>query len=103
MQTFTIVDPRTLDGDPYEVAEHAARQAQAVARLLSQTVESARIMARNAEMERELARGDDPAPVEWEDGPYGRRFEEVKSAAEAAAKALDMLARASGFNPKKAT
>lgn len=100
-QSFTIADPRTFDGNPYEVAERAVRQAEAVAKLLSETVESAKIMARNAEMERELTRGEDPLPVEWENGPHGRKFDEVGSAAAAAQKALKMLAQSAGFDPKR--
>lgn len=99
-QQFTVADPRSFDGDPYEVAARAAAQAAAVARILAQTVESARVMARNAEMERELSRGDDPKPVKWDEGPHGRRFDEVQSAAEAAEKALQILGKAAGFDPK---
>lgn len=99
-QTFTIADPRTFEGDPYEVAERAARQAGALARLLGQTIDSARIMARNAQMERDLAlTGECDAPG-YDESAEGRRFADVRKLATDAEKNLAVLARAARFNPK---
>lgn len=54
INTFTVVDARTLDGNPYEVAEAAAVQASALLELSLEYVDIARRMGRNAHDEREL-------------------------------------------------
>lgn len=57
-------------------------------------------MARNAQMERDLAQGGVPDPGAWEATLEGRKFAEVREAAGAAASSLRILAIAAGFNPK---
>lgn len=101
-KTFTVVDPRTFDGDPFEVAERAAKQAEAVARVLVGTVETAHIMARNAEMERNLIADGDAKAAEWASAPLGRRFAGAIEDARTIEKQLGALGKAAGFNPKKA-
>lgn len=100
-QTFSIADPRTFDGDPFEVADRAVAQAEGLAKLLERAIEDARVMARNAEMERELMRNDEPAPIRWEDGPHGKRFENIRDRAQASVRELGVLRKAAGFNPKR--
>lgn len=101
-KTFTVVDPRSFDGDPFEVAERAAKQAEAVARVLSGTIETANIMARNAQMERNLIDGDDAAASEWDESLHGKRFAAQAEAAREIEKQLGILGKGAGFNPKKA-
>lgn len=100
-QTFVIADPRHMDGDPFDVAERATKQAAAVARVLVQAATGAFVMARNAEMERQIMAGDDPDAVGFEETAQGRRFAAVKKAAEDAEQSLTLLAVAAGFNPKR--
>lgn len=100
IQTFTIADPRTFDGDPFEVAERAVRQSEAVARILTQTIDGSRLMARNAQLERELlATGECDAPA-YEQSAEGRRFTALKESIQEVERQLGILARAAGFNPK---
>lgn len=99
-KSFTIADPRTFEGDPYEVAERACRQAAALARLTGGAIDSARVMARNAQMERDLAAtGECDAPG-YDESPEGKRFAAAREAATALEKNLAVLARAARFNPK---
>lgn len=95
-----MTDPREYDGNPYEVAARAVSQAEAVARILASTIDSARIMARNAEMERELHRGEDPNAPAFDDSAQGRRFEAAAASATAIQKELRVLGQAAGYNPK---
>lgn len=100
-QTFTVADPRTFDGDPYEVAFRACHQASAIAGILVKSIEDANVMARNAEMERNLIDSDDPKAGDWDQSPQGRRFEELSVQVDNVRLALEALAKASSYNPKK--
>lgn len=100
-QTFVVADPREFDGDPFDVAERAVLQAGAVARVLKQALDGARLMARNAEMERQLMGGGDPDPLAFEQGAQGKRLRLLQEQAGAAEKQLTVLARAAGYNPKR--
>lgn len=97
-----MADPRYFDGDPYEVAERAVKQAAAVARILSDCLEGAELMARNAEMERNLVDSDDPKASEWETSPQGERFKSMAGQVTDMRNTLNILQRAVAFNPKKA-
>lgn len=97
-QSFVVTDPRTFDGDTFEVAERAVRQAHALAGVLRKAVEDAEIMARNAEMDRQ----PEPDAKAWPASPQGRQFANVKAAMEREEKRLALLVQAAGFNPKKA-
>lgn len=100
-KTFTIADPRTFDGDPFEVAERAALQAAGLARLLAQMVEGASLMARNAELERQLQASGECDPSEWEDHIQRKRMRAIQEAAEDAERTLNVLSRAAGYNPRR--
>lgn len=99
---FTVVDPRTFEGDPFEVADRAVAQAQAVARVLVGCTETASIMARNAEMERNLMASAEAGASEWDDSLYGKRWNALKEALRRVEKELGTLGKAAAFNPKKA-
>jgi hypothetical protein len=97
---FVITDPRTYDGNPYEVAERAVRQAEALAGILVETIELAALMARNAEMERDLVMtGECDAPG-WPDSAQGRRYTALGTVVGEVEKALGGLAKAAAFDPK---
>jgi len=100
VQTFTLVDPRSLDGDPFDVAERAVRQAEALTRLLAQSINGARLMARNAQLERELLQtGECDAPA-YDLSAEGRSFDALSDTVKEIERKLGVLARAAGFNPK---
>jgi hypothetical protein len=101
-QHFVITDPRDFDGDPFEVAERACRQAEAVAAILERCLNGANLMARNAEMERNLLESDDAKAAGWEDSLQGRHFATLIADAQLAQRRLQMLAKATAFNPRKA-
>ena len=98
---FVLIDPRTFDGDPFEVADRACKQADAIARLLAHAIEGANIMARNAEMERNLMEGDDAKATEWEDGAQGKRYATLIESVRLVEGQLKLLSKAASFNPKK--
>jgi hypothetical protein len=100
-RTFTVADPRTFDGDPFEVAERAVAQAAAVAGVLDQMLDAANKMARNAEMERAFIAHEEPQGSEWHNTPIGKRFEEVHQKAASIYKTLGYLKVAAGYNPRK--
>ena len=94
---FAVADPRTFDGDCYEVAERAVAQAEAIVALAAETVSDARIMARNAELERQ----PEPDAAAWEDGAEGRRWANVARLLLAVQNDLIVLRRVAGYNPKR--
>lgn len=97
-----VTDPGTFDGDPFEVAERAARQAQGLARLLAQTIDRAATMGRNSFMERNLQGiGGKPRADEWEDSPQGRKYGSAHHAAKQLERDLEVLSAATGYNPKR--
>lgn len=100
IKQFSIADARTFDGDPFDVADRAVRQAAAVAVILVEALDGAKLMARNAEMERQLQATGECSAEAWQEGPQGRRFATIQQNAEDAVKALTVLAQAAGYNPK---
>jgi hypothetical protein len=100
-QTFVVGDPRHFDGDPYEVAVRAIRQAAAVNEILLECLQGAVTMARNAEMERNLYHHDDPKAAEWGDSLQGRRLDALIEQTRDTMKQLRLLEQAAGFDPRK--
>lgn len=99
-KTFTIADPRTFDGDPFEVADRAAAQAEALASLLATSIHDAWVMARNAEMERQIIAGNDPDAAAFETGPHGKSFAAAEADVAKLVNKLSVLRKAAAFNPK---
>lgn len=102
-EQFAVTDPRTFDGDPFEVAARACRQAEAVARILAQVAEGAELMARNAEMERNLiaSGGEEAGASLWDGSPQARQFRKIIEEGREAEQRLKVLGKAAGFNPKR--
>jgi len=100
-KTFTVGDPRTFDGDPFDVAERACAQAAAIARILALCVESAGTMARNAEMSRQIEASGESRPQDWEDSAQSRKFSKLHKQAKEVEAGMEQLSAAAGFNPKK--
>jgi hypothetical protein len=97
--TFVVADPRTFEGDPFEVAGRAVDQAGALATLLEQAVEDAYVMARNAELERQAA-GEMDVSL-FESGPQGRKFQGIEDALRTSVRELKILRTAASFDPRK--
>ena len=100
IKQFSVADPRTFDGNPYEVAERAVAQAEAIGAIFAQSVDDAAVMARNAEMERQIVRDGEPDAQAFEDGPQGRKFKQTETEIKAINDRLVLLRRAAGFDPK---
>lgn len=100
---ITIKDPREFDGTPFEVAERAVKQAQALAAMLNQAVDAAERMARNAEMERDLYATGTCDATAWPGTPQGVRWDAVKTNVLSTEKMLGVLAAAAAFNPRNRT
>lgn len=68
---FMFVDAREFDGNPYEVAEQAIAMVDGILQIAEKAVEVADLMARNAEMERNLVLKKPAAGDEWPNTPQG--------------------------------
>lgn len=99
--TYEYTDPRTLDGTPFEVAEATFAQALAVSKLLEQALHDGFVMARVAEMERELQRGDEPDGANFEHTALGIRIHELETRADDMCASIRAVARAASYNPSK--
>lgn len=99
---ITIQDPREFDGDPYQVAQRAIRQLHALVALSAEILEPTDLMARNAELERQLAFGNElgDAGKEWPESPQGRNLADVREMLGMAEARLTLLEQAVAFNPK---
>lgn len=100
IRTIAIVDARSLDGSPYEVAEQAVAQALALTQLATEHTEIAQKMGRNAEDERNLVLTGEVGATEYEATPQGKGFAAAASGLEQAAQRLVSLRKAVAFNPK---
>lgn len=98
---IAVADPRTFDGDPFEVAARASQQAESLAKLLAHTIEGATLMARNAEMERNLQAGDEPGAAGWDGSAQGKKFARAVLQARDLELTLRALSIAAGYNPRK--
>lgn len=96
---LAVIDPRTLDGDPFTVAQKAAEQAAALAKIAAEQIGLAHLMARNSHMERELQDGPID-PNGWENGPYEPKWSAAEADVRAVSQTLVVLGRAAGFDPK---
>lgn len=100
--TIVYTDPHYFDGDPYEVAEKAVRQAGKLSLLLDRALKDADNLARNAALERCK---DEPEMVavaaEWEESPYARQFAWSRSEVQKIVRRLGVLSKAVSYNPKK--
>lgn len=97
---ITLTDPRDFDGNPYEVADRAVAQVEEAVRRLAPALAAARLMARNADMERNMATGKPPAGSAYNDGPQGRMFDRIEDGLSSAYKSLGALRAAVAYDPK---
>lgn len=100
MRHFTVADPRTFDGNVFEVAERAVQQASSLAVLLSTAIADAEKMACNAQMTRDLEATNECDAAGFADSAQGRAFAAALSDAAGVQRRLDVLTQAAGYNPK---
>lgn len=97
---FTVLDPRSFDGNCFDVSERAVGQTKALLQLTLDSLDGARLFARNAELERQLYRKEDPDAVGWLDTAEGKRWERLEATLRQAADELSVLQRVAAFNPR---
>jgi hypothetical protein len=95
-----VTDPRSYDGNPYDVAQRAAAQAEGLLNITRGSVEDATVMARNAEMERQCIDGGAPDANAWEASAAGRKWAALAQTLWQARNDLVALGRAAAFDPK---
>lgn len=101
---LVIADPRSYDGDPYQVAERAVQQLRGIVLTFQEVLDPTRLMARNAELERLLATKTEQDELRekahaWDEGPQGRQFQELSDQIAGIDKKLAVLERAVAYNP----
>lgn len=102
VRNITIQDPREFDGDPYQVASRAIQQMSGLVAVTLEVWEPTNLMARNAELERQLALGNNlvnPA-AEWPESPQGSRLRYAHEELHKVLLTLRTLERAVAYNPK---
>lgn len=99
-QTFAIADPRTFDGDPFEVAERAVAQLAGLAALIDREIPATLLMVRNAEMERNLIATDEADAAGFDESLQGQRWQEARDRLLGFRNDLAILRRVAAFNPK---
>lgn len=103
---ITITDPREFEGDPYQVAESAIRQATALLDIASTQLDKVDLMVRNAALQREIDLGNaTPEHLRevaqgWPESPQGSKLRIAQQELRDAGKHLSILARAAAYNPK---
>lgn len=100
-QRFVVADPRTFEGDPFEVAERSFAQSEAIAGILKKSIADARVMARNAEMTRQLDKTGETDAADFEDMVLAKQIDAMRAAVEKVEKSLKLLGKAASFDPKK--
>jgi hypothetical protein len=100
IQRFTVVDPRAMDGNPYEVGARGIAQLRGILRIAELSLPAVELMARNAELERQMVDGDEPDAISWPASPQGRKFERIKLDLARMSTELSVLERAAGYDPK---
>lgn len=100
-QTTTYTDPRFFDGDPFEVAFKAVRQAEEAVELSQRALDAAEVMARNAELERQLYVSDECDASTWPTSAQGRQYAIIRERVEKNRRILALLRQAAAFNPRK--
>lgn len=98
--TITYTDPRYFEGDPFEVADKAVAQAVAAAELSQRALADAEVMARNAELERQLYASGECDADTWPVGPQGRQYDALSKLLGELQSRLGLLRRAAAFNPR---
>lgn len=97
---FTIVDPRQVDGTPFHAAGVAAAQVGGLVILAQQALPHAKMLVRNAELERQCQRDEKLDAAGWEDSAEGRQWQGVEDALVALEKRIRALQQAAAYDPK---
>lgn len=99
-QTYQYIDPRRLEGSPFEVAAAAFEQAANVGDLLETALDDAYVFARNAEMERQIMAGNEPDGLGFDTTVLGKRLAALRHVIAQTLNSMDAVAKAAVFDPK---
>jgi hypothetical protein len=97
---FVVTDPRTFDGNPFEVANRAIAQISALVKIAAEAAADAEVMALNASMERDCQADKEPDAVGWPESPQGRRWAEIQTSLVEISKTLVFLGLAASYDPR---
>lgn len=97
---FEYIDPRTIDGTPFEVAAAAADQTGQVLAVACTAINDTFVIARVAEMERECQEGHDPDGEAFHDSPVGQRLLKLEDTLHAVRRSLKGIAIAASHDPR---
>ena len=97
---FTVADPRTFDGNPYEAGARALAQLRGIVRLAELSLPATEIMARNAELERQMVDGGDPDASSWPTSAQGNKFKRIAEHLAGISQQLSVLERAASYDPR---
>lgn len=105
--TITISDPRQFDGDPYQVAERAIQQLQALLEATEAMIDPTNLMLRNAELERQMAlgvQGDElrEKAQAWPENVQAKRLADLFNTLESQRVRLEYTRKAAKYDPKAA-
>lgn len=99
--SFVVVEPESFEGTPYEVAERALQQVDALVCLASTTLVQSERMVLNAQLSRNLYETPDDARAnEWDSSVQRRKLDAISAQLDEAHKQLSLLARAAGYDPQ---
>lgn len=98
---ITIPDATEADGTPYEAAEAAVDAVLEALKATMGTLNAASVLARNAELSRQIDLGGQPDVEAWEETVPYRRLHEAFGRVAATRTALVPVRQAVGFDPKK--
>jgi hypothetical protein len=99
-QTFAVTDPRNLDGNPYDVASSGVAQLSGILAIARDLLPATVIMVRNAEMERRMHRGEDPAAGNWDETAEGQRWKIVETQIAELVGRLAVLQKVAAYDPR---
>lgn len=99
-RTYEYIDPRRLDGTPYQVAAAAFEQAAAVGELYATALDDSFVFARIAQMERECENDGTPDGAAFPASPLGARIVVLQRAFVELQRALTVVSKAATYDPK---
>jgi hypothetical protein len=102
-EIILIPDASEADGTPYEAAEVAVQAAIDALAAAQRVLKTACVLARNAELSRQIDLGGQPDVAAWEQTPAFRRLQDASDRTALSRGALAPVKQAAAFDPKKAT
>ena len=101
MPNVSLVDPKYIDGDPWDVAKVAGEQSIQALELTEEALEGFFWAARGAWMTQEHYRTDEmPDIAAFEDSPLGKKLYVVLEAIKTLKSPIETATKAASFDPR---